>query len=252
MVITNDVYTGLYWMDRKTSCSEAVELISCTLKLLEEQIPRLRWLCIDKDEELVSAPAALTTDFMMPAMYNNDAWYFHPDGTKDNQITTDAYCDSGYHASFFYDYGELAISVSFSIGHHKVITKDGHEYGHQITNCVIVDFPADELFRNYQKMYDIFKALVNIWQPQVGWVTSQEFRDTVGYEETLIGWMNYFANDRPMEIISIMMLCEKAYEGFYSSLVKGPINFDEQKIIWAAKQTQKHLKTANLINWKTM
>ena len=244
---------GFYWKDRKINCKEAIENILTTIKILQAFDSQLGEAKFVKGSKLIEINLTSENVYeqLMALMYDSDAWYFHPNNVKDQNISLDAYCDSGFNAQIIFDYLDSTLGASFHAGFHKIVNEKGFVYGDAIPNSVILELPEIDEFYRFEKIKKLFDMLVVFWQPQVAWVNSKEFRKEVGIDETLVGWMNFFSDKRILQVVKESIPYEETKCGVFTYLSKNLIHHTDKSLVSLAKKIQQTLTDNNLIRWKS-
>jgi hypothetical protein len=192
----------LYWQDRKLSAAGFIDLLTKYVALLQSWRPEFLHLSLldAHSMEIDFNSLSHSPELFLPLLFNEDAWYIKPDGSRDTNLTLDSFSDSGFYCDLFTatKKSDDPLTISVNIGHHKVSAPDGRVYGNEIPNSVVIKFPAQPVpaFYEYNFVKELFEQSVSFWQPYAGWVTSNEFRSKLKQPGSVfsIGWMSYFNN----------------------------------------------------------
>lgn len=251
-----EFYLGAYW---KNDYSTADEYLSKSFNFIQEIIPLFfnydKISIIDKNGKMLPFPDSIDEykKISLPLVYNNDAWYFQPDGIRDKVITPNSICDMGFYKEYFFENDADAISVSINGGKHVTKSPEGIEYGSDVPNSLVISFPSDKSneFSDYEFVKNLLIKVIEHWNPQQSIVTSHEFSNRLEPDDITyfyIGWLNYFKDPKVMLVLPSDIEKEKIDGGVLFSLSKEIHNSEDTNLVNKAMQIRETFIKEQLFN----
>lgn len=196
MILNEDFHLAVYWKNNSINLNSYLDMAYNYIVYLSEIYDEYELKILNDSNKLV--PFIFNRnefkELMMSIVYNSDAWYFDDKGNRHEEIKFEYKCDSGFYSQYYLENDGKVINVNIRGGQHRVIASNGHIYGDSIPNSVIVYFPKDNKLRDINIIQKVFKRTIQLWTPEYGLITSDEFIDnTFDIDNDFhIGWINYF------------------------------------------------------------
>lgn len=193
-----NIYLGAYWKGDKSTAQQflmkSFYFIQDLREFFQDYFPELN--IVTPAGDFIPFPDQLSVykETILPLLYNEEAWYFYPDGSRKNEIALETTCDSGFDIQCFFENEDDAVSISIQGGQHKIIAPDGHIYGHLVPNRVLIEYAMINTdLQGYDLNYRLLKQVIETWQPAHALITSNEmFTQTrQDGEDFSVGWINY-------------------------------------------------------------
>jgi hypothetical protein len=247
----------LYWKDRKLSAAGFIDLLTQYTTLLQSLHQEfLHLFLLDADSNQIDFDSLKSTpERFLPLLYNKDAWYIKPDGSRDTNLTLDSFSDSGFYCDLFtaIKKSDDPLVISVNIGHHKVSAPDGRLYGNEMPNSVVIKFPAERVpaFFDYAFVKKLFEQSIAFWRPYAGWVTSNEFRSKLKQPGSVfsVGWMSYFDNPAVLGQLDLDVYDKKNGLIVLDEL---PVSSKNEQQVTKAVAVRDTLAKAGLYQWPDM
>lgn len=203
------LFLGVYWFNRKETIKTAAEkLVELFYELSRQdkvfaELKAASLLKAINRELNFNDPRAAVIDQLAEIILENrrgSIKKFHPGVTP----SVDFHEPIGFTQSF--DVKEMKkMNISSTIGC----------YSRGITNVFYIEFPADYNY-DYEKIYNLFTAVIRILNVDWGTVQSTKFKALVPGEvlpALRVGWFNYFSNKLSLADIPGVISTEKLHEG---------------------------------------
>lgn len=254
MIINEAYHLGSYWKEDKTTTGTYLDRVYQYLSRLLAEFKHYDLMIIGDQGEVPfpDNPEEFKT-YMLPIIYNEDAWYIDKEGNRSTEIHLNSVCDSGFYSQYNLEKGNELIQINIRGGCHRVKSPEGYTYGSSMPNSVIMYFPTESLSTiDFISLKHIFLYTIKAWQPENAFVVSDEFLDETYDQENdfQIGWLNYF-NDFPKEIpLPEDVDYEAVEKGVLISLIKKIPESTSAELVNKGLTIKNILNQFDMLNWK--
>lgn len=256
MILNEDFHLAVYWKNQAINLNSYLDFSYNYLTYLGEIYSEYELKILNSSNKLVPFIFNINEykELMLSIVYNPDAWYYDEKGNRHEEIKLEYKCDSGFYSQYYLENEDKVININIRGGQHKVIAPNGHIYGDSIPNSVIVYFPRDNALRNINTIHNIFKYSIQLWNPEYGLITSDEFIEST-YDidnDFHVGWINYFKKYSKESVFLNNYKLDFLGEGAIISLIDTIPEALDNRLIQSAIRLRDILNKEGMLSWEKL